>query len=420
MPQRAITKSFVDDVESTGKDVFYWDTREKGFGLKVTAGGAKSYVYQYRLGGREARVQRYRIGAHGSFTPDLARKRAKELMLLVRSNVDPAQAEKVQRRQRVDLAFDVFAELFIKDFLVSQWRGGATNATHYLRKYAIPHFGRQALPEIKRSDISAMLSKINSVASRRNTFAVVRRLFRWAVGRGDLETSPVRDMEVPAAPPHRDRVLTNVELAYVWHAAAGLGYPFGPFVRLLILTGQRRTEVAGLNWTEVNRAERVWTLPSARSKNSKPHRVPLSDAVITVLDELAQTQSGGTKDCSPTWPRKGLVFTTRNSGHITGYTKAKRRLDERVSQLTLDDQPHDEGGSTFAEPWRFHDLRRTMATGMQRLKVRLEVTEACLNHTSGSRAGIVGVYQTHDYGQEKREALDLWAAEVCRMVGIAT
>lgn len=421
MPQRAITKAFVDEVRPTGKDAFYWDVREKGFGLKVAAGGAKSYVYQYRLGGREAPTRRYTIGRHGSpYTPDTARKRARELMLLVEANIDPMQAERRQRRERVELAFSSYVELFIAQYLRPQWRGGGGNAEGYLRRNAIPHFGRQALTEIDRADIAAMVAKIESVASRRNTFAVLRKLFRWAVGRGDLDASPMRDMDVPQAPPHRERALTDKELSLVWHGADALGYPFGPMVTLLILTGQRRAEVAGLRWEEVDQARREWVLPAARSKNDKMHLVPLSVRAVAVLDDVARETGGISTDAAVVWPRKGLIFTSTGTTPVSGYSGAKRRLDRAVNELVeklAADKPDD--GWSEPEAWRLHDLRRTLATGMQRLKVRLEVTEGVLNHTSGSRAGIVKVYQVHEYAEEKREALDIWDDQMGRIIALA-
>jgi integrase len=164
---------------------------------------------------------------------------------------------------------------------------------------------------------------------------------------------------------------------------------FGPIVRMLIVTGQRREEVASLVWEELDRDERLWTLPGARAKNGEPNRVPLNDLAIRVLDEVA----AGT-----TWPKRGKIFPTSTGGPFTAYHKGKLMLDELVSS---------DGGDPV-DHWRLHDLRRTVATGFQRLGVRFEVTEAILNHVGGSRAGVAGIYQRHDWKDEKREALTLW------------
>jgi integrase len=139
-------------------------------------------------------------------------------------------------------------------------------------------------------------------------------------------------------------------------------------------------------------------LPSHRAKNKKPHLVPLSDLAIEILDEVAG---------DPAWPQRGLIFSTNGRTPVSGFSKAKRKLDEYMSLAVA----HDE-----LKAWRIHDLRRTVATGLQRLGVRFEVTEAVLNHLSGSRAGVAGVYQRHDWASEKREALDVWASYVQRVL----
>ncbi|MFD1611500.1 tyrosine-type recombinase/integrase [Sphingomonas tabacisoli] len=164
---------------------------------------------------------------------------------------------------------------------------------------------------------------------------------------------------------------------------------FGPIVRLLIVTGQRREEVSSLAWEELDRTELLWTLPGERAKNGEPNCVPLNALAVAVLDEAAGQDK---------WPRRGRVFATSTGAGFTGYHKGKTKLDALVA---------DDGGGALA-PWQLHHLRRTLATGFQRLGVRFEVTEAILNHIGGSRAGVAGIYQRHDWKKEKREALDLW------------
>jgi integrase len=171
-------------------------------------------------------------------------------------------------------------------------------------------------------------------------------------------------------------------------------------VRLLIVTGQRREEVSSLSWEELEQHERMWTLPGDRAKNGEPNRVPLNELAVAVLDAVAGKS---------TWPRRGKVFSTSTGGGFTGYHKGKEKLDRMVAE---------DGGDPIA-PWRLHDLRRTLATGFQRLGVRFEVTEAVLNHVGGSRAGVAGIYQRHDWKAEKREALDLWNNHVVSILAKA-
>jgi integrase len=195
-------------------------------------------------------------------------------------------------------------------------------------------------------------------------------------------------------------VLSDDEVAGLWRSAPALGRCFEGFFKLLLLTGQRREEVAGLEWSELNRSAREWWLPRYRTKNAKEQLVPLSNPAIEVLDFIA----GGVS-----WPKAGLVFTTTGRTPISGFSKAKARLDAMLAS----EMP----SPTGSNPWRAHDIRRTLATGLQRLGVRFEVTEAVLNHVSGSRSGVAGVYQRYDWAEEKRDALDNWGSYVLKLVG---
>jgi integrase len=392
MPTAHLSKSTIVAVRSAGRDVFLWDDELHGFGLRTTPSGSQSYVLQYRMGGREAPSRRYTIGKHGSpWTPQTARKEAERLLIMVRQGIDPAQAQHERRRQALDLAFNSYVESFIELYLKKRWKQWTLGAG-VLRREAVPVLGRKPLPAIRRSDLSLISDRLQDrPAIARMTYATLRKLFRWAVSRGDLERSALEGMDAPPPLPARDRVLTDEEVAIIWRGCEELGFPFGPLHRLLLWTGQRREEVASLAWVELNRRERLWTLPSARAKNKKPHLVPLNRPAIELLDDLA----GGAD-----WPKTGLVFSTNGKSAPSGFSKAKRRLDDYIRNASGDD---------IVEPWRVHDIRRTVATGLQRLGVRFEVTEAILNHSSGARGGIAGVYQRHDWAGEKRLALDEWA-----------
>jgi integrase len=198
------------------------------------------------------------------------------------------------------------------------------------------------------------------------------------------------DVEVPPRP---ERVAEHEhdgdhELALIWRAADATDYPFGPFTKLLMLTGQRREEIAGMRWSELDPDLTTWTLPRERTKNAEPHQVPIVPWARTILAGL------------PRMVGSDLVFTTTGRTSISGFSRAKTTLDAAVTKLN--------GGVPIA-PWRIHDLRRTMATGMARLGVQLPVVEKLLNHISGSFAGVAGIYQRHDFADEKRQALEAWA-----------
>lgn len=402
MPTARITKSAVDAIEASTHDVFLWDDELKGLGLRTTPTGAKSYVFQYRMGGREAPSRRYTIGRHGSpWTPQTARKEAERVAIMVRQGIDPVQAEHERRRQAIDLAFEAYVESFVDLYLKKRWKQWSLGAG-VLRREAVPVLRRKPLPAIKRADLSQIWDRLQDrPAIARLTHATLRKLFRWAVSRGDLDRSPLEGVEAPPAVPARERVLSDDEVVVIWRGCDELGFPFGGLYRLLLLTGQRRDEVASLDWREVDRRERMWTLPSSRSKNKKPHLVPLSGLAIEILDEMA----GGRE-----WPQSGLIFSTTGKTAPSGFSKAKRKLDDYL--ILAMDRPQDS--------WRIHDMRRTVATGLQRLGVRFEVTEAVLNHVSGARGGIAGVYQRHDWQEEKRAALDAWASHIAGIIDGST
>ena len=399
MPTARITKTVVDGLAAGGKDRFVWDDELRGFGLRVTGSGAKSYVLQYRMGGREASSRRYTIGKHGSpWTPQTARKEAERLMILVRQGTDPVQADHERRRQAVDLAFDAYVEDFVDLYLKKRWKQWSLGAG-VLKREVVPVLLKKPLPLIKRADLTAVWDRTQDrPAIARLTHATLRKLFRWAVSRGDIDRSPLEGIEAPPPVAARERVLSDDELAMIWAGCEELEHPFAGLIRLLLVTGQRRDEVASLDWSELQRGTCMWQLPSTRAKNGKPHLIPLSSLAISVLDGIA-----GKKE----WPSRGFVFSTTGKTPVSGFSKAKRRLDAYICRAL--------GEKAAAEPWRLHDLRRTLATGLQRLKVRFEVTEAVLNHVSGSRSGIAGVYQRHDWKKEKAAALAAWGAHLRRI-----
>ena len=220
-------------------------------------------------------------------------------------------------------------------------------------------------------------------------FSVVRKFFNWCVARDLLPASPCAGVLLPTAERPRDRVLSDDELRDVWQAAGEIGGPFAALIKLLILTGQRRTEVAQMEWSEIDLSARLWRLPPERVKTGEPHEVPLSEPAVAILAAL---------------PRIGDQFTLthRGTSPATAYAEGKARLNALLP--------------AGMPAWTLHDLRRTVATGMARLGVNLAVTEKVLNHRSGSFAGIVGVYQRHNFSDEKRDALERWGAHVADLV----
>ncbi len=424
MAKANLSKRTVDAAEAGAKPYLVWDEKLSGFGLKVTPAGGKVYVYQYRLAipgkAEETTPARYTIGKHGNLTPDQARKRAQDLAALVAQGIDPRELEADNRaakeeakrkaaekaRLESDLAFSRMADLWLAAYEHEMGRRPSSVADAHLvvKNHLKPALADKPMPHITRADLQPIIDvvSVEKKATRRNIHAYASSLFGWAVKRGDIPRNPLADMAKPPAPKARDRVLADDELVQVWTAAAVMSKPWGPFYRIAILTGQRREEVAALRWAELDRGAKEWTIPAARAKNGNVHLVPLSDAVVAELDALA----GG-----DVWPKSGFVLTTTGRSPISGFSKAKKALDAKVAEL----RQKATGARVDVEgmpAWRVHDLRRTTATGLQRLGVRFEVTEAALNHVSGSKGGVAGIYQRHDWKDEKRAALDAWARHV--------
>jgi integrase len=236
-------------------------------------------------------------------------------------------------------------------------------------------------------------------------------MMNWAVGRGDIVTNPMAGMTRPPAVTSRDRVLDDAELATIWKAAGKLRHPLRAFYRVLMLTGQRREEVAGMNWGELDRPNAVWTLPADRTKNGVTHIVPLAPAVLNELDLLSLVWQERHQVAGPNqahWPKLGPVMSFHGDVSLSCFSQAKKFLDVEVER--------DLNGGLLLQKWRVHDLRRTMATGFQRLGVRFEVTEAALNHVGGSKSGVAGIYQRYDWRDEKRVAFEKWALHILALI----
>jgi hypothetical protein len=411
-----ITKRNVDAAPvPASNDAYFWDTELKGFGLRVTPKGVRSYVVQYRLPGRPAR--RMTIGIHGSpWTPERARGRAEEILFDVKRGDDPAHAAKKRARAAVDLEFSRYVETFTDNYLKLEWKDSWADAKRQLELHVVPHLKGRPLPEIERHEVAKVIQRLKDrTALARNTHAVLRKLFAWAVDQGDLTTSPI-----PAAPPlvkARKRVLTPDEMVAAWQASYKLARPMGQFIRMLFATLQRRSEVAGLPWGELSKTTSIWRQHGDRVKNDEDHLVPLNELALEVLVDMA----AGAEH----WLRKGLVFTTTGETPISGFSKVKAKLDREMLPILqkLADKRADALGEprelVFLPPWRLHDIRRSGTTQMQALGVPIEVTEKVINHRSGETAGIRGVYNLHAYTDEKREALAKWGEFLRRLISDA-
>jgi integrase len=368
------------------KDVLVFDDEQRGLGVRVTAGGGKSYLAQYSFAGAKRRVP---LGSCSAIALADARLAARRIVGEIAAGKDPAAERKAAalEARRDALTLDGLIEQWAKLHLASKRANYSTAAISALRRSFAKRLDAPA-GDLDRAAVVRVLDDLAKAGRKAMAGATARygsALYGWAIRRGTLSANPFQ--HVPVAPTgQRDRVLSADEIRRVFAATEGPG-AFNAIVRALLLTGQRREEVSGLAWAEIDEDLSGWTLPAVRAKNDKPHFIPLSAQVQALL--RAQPRLNGAS----------LVFPGEQ-GVFSGWSKAKARLDQRSGVVG----------------WTLHDLRRTMATGLQRLGVRLEVTEALLNHVSGSRAGIVGVYQRHSWADEKRAALDAWGAHVAGIV----
>lgn len=434
MATASITKRTVDGAKAGERDQFIWDNEVRGFGLKVTPAGGRVYIYQYRIArpGEAERTpaKRYTIGKHGNLTPEQARKRAKALAAMVDQGIDPRQRDldeiaakdEAKRREQAterlhnEMTLGKMAVVWLDHYENEKDRrpSSVRMAKMVVNNHLKPALQDKPLPHISRVDLQPVIDAIPSKqrGMRRSVFAYASVFFNWAVKRGDIDTNPLAGMAKPEAPKARDRVLSDDELLEVWKASQKLGEPFGPFFRLLILTGQRRSEVAGMGWTELDRSAATWVIPPDRAKNGVAHIVPLSSDVLAELDRLARIgQRDEDGHAIEAWPKTGFVLTTTGRTPVSGITKAKRALNDKIAEAN-------EG--VGLAPWRIHDLRRTQATGFQRLGVRFEVTEAVQNRIDGAKGGVAGIYQRHDWKEEKRSALDTWARHLAALEKLVT
>jgi integrase len=393
---RALTKQIVEKAPPG----FTWDSRVPGFGVRVLASGRRSYVHQYRA--KSGKQRRTVLGVHGAITVEQARDMARDLYEAVRRGGDPVE----ERRQAANRSRDT-VEAVIDEFMRRHMEGRKRSGT-YIRdtrarfdKYVLPRWRGRDIRAITRRDVIDLLDAIvdeGKPLTANRTLTAVRKLFNWALQRGIVDASPVASVQHPAEETKRERTLTPDELMGVWAAAGELGYPFGSFFRIALLTGQRRDEVASMRWQDVDETEGIWTLPSDQTKPGRAHIVPLSPLALEIMAGLRERRGDGPY----------IFSTTGGERPISGYSKAKTRLDAAITRL------REEDGLPALAPWRIHDLRRTVGTGLGRLGVSRFVIARVLNHADRT---VTGIYDRHEYLAEKRRALNAWAAEIGRIIG---
>jgi integrase len=355
----------------------------KGFGLRLREGGSRTWIYQYRIGSKQRRMV---LGSAKSVPLSVARENAGRLEAKVKLGGDPAMDKETARRS-ADETFGVLVEQYLAA-RQSKWRPNTEREVRrHLTKYA-KSLHRFPIAAVSQKNISDLLDNLNGDATRNRVRANLSTFFSWTIKKGiDLPRGNVASYTEKQKENSRTRVLSDNELRTIWRACRDDA--FGAIVKLLLLTGQRKSEIGFLRWDEVH--DEQIALPAARTKNKRDHVVPLSDDAKAILDKFRV--DGRTH-----------VFGRYDTG-FGGWNTAKLELDARIAKA----------GKPL-EHWTLYDLRRTAARRMADLGVQPHIVEAVLNHVSGHKAGVAGIYNRARYDKEKRAALNLWAEHVMALV----
>jgi integrase len=355
------------------------DTERPGLRVVVFPTGRKSFIFRYSFGSEYRKLTLGQVGVMTLAQAISARREAADALVAGR---DPS----AERAPKHDDDATVTAHVAnYKKARAPDWTGATASLAAAELEFVIDAVGSKPIRDVTRKDCQRIIDAAldRGPAAQVATWKWVRAFFTWCYEHDDIPANPTELIARPREDTRRDRVLTDAELRKVWRAAADAGGPPGALVKLLILTGLRRTEATHLQWSEVG--DKAITLSGSRTKNGSPHTVPITPAIRRVLDAL---------------PHTGKYVVTGADQGLGGHSKAKLAIKDGCDH------------------WTYHDLRRTFATGLARLGVPLAVTEICLNHKSGTRANpLVEIYQRHDYAAEVVVAFKKWSAYVETLVG---
>jgi len=398
------------------KDRLVFDDTLPGLAVRITAAGGKSFLAQYTVAGQRRRVP---IGRWGAVTLKAARQAAKGILGDVAKGQDVAAVRSAKREK---LKADAAADKLTLDALLGKWSdlALAQRKASYRReavravRLAFPgHLDRRADALTREDAVAALdaLARAGKVAMPGRTAAYGRACYAWAGKRGMVAGNPFVALPIPSGNVSRDRVLTDAEVGLIWRAAAALGHPFGPLVQLLLLTAQRREEVAGMGWSELSEDRATWTIPKERAKNGKAHVVHLAPAARAILADVPRFV-WATPDGTEQPPPPDLVFTTTGRTPVSGFSGAKEQLDALIAKARAETVGAGKDVPPALPPWRMHDFRRTAVTWMAGNGVAPHVADRLLNHVQGTISGVAAVYQRQQFLAERKAALEAWAGFV--------
>jgi integrase len=398
-----ISKSFINALVKQGAPdqvTYHWDDKLTGFAVRHMPSGLITYLFRYRAGkGREAPIRKVALGRHGTkLTPDQARTAAEAMNAKVTMARDPvaevkahvAQAKVAKQRAKDDVAksYPAVLDTFAARHL-STIRTGA-EVERAMRRHTLPRWQAKQADRISKADVIALIDDVSDDASphaARLLRAYLSKLFTWCEQRDLVAVNPIRGTAKPVEATQRDRVLSDVEMEALWATFEAMPYPWSHFLKVLLLTAQRRDEVASMRWDDLNLGAGVWTIARESTKADRSHEVPLSPAVIEVLSSIERFGDH--------------VFTTNGRSWIQGFSPLKKRIDASMAEILAVRTPQSKVGH-----WVLHDLRRTAATYMGRNGVQRDAITLTLNH---SLPGITAIYDRAGRLPEKRHALDTWA-----------
>jgi integrase len=355
-----------------------WDAAIPNLGLRISERRLKTWMMVYRVNGKQ---RRQNLGRYPTMGLADARRAAQDILEKSQSGVDVV-LEKAAAKHRINTEkFQDVAAEFIERYAKPKnkhWKGTAD----YFDRVIIPRWKDRPIASIKKAEVHALLDTYmregKPIAANR-CLAAIRKLFNWCVERGILELSPCHGIRSPGKENSRDRVLEPAEIAAIWQAADKVGWPFHNYIKVLMLVGQRRTEVASMEWKHIDFENKLWTLPRENTKAKRQHTVPLTDTVIALIQQQP--------------PLGTFVFTTKGDRPISGFTKMKKRLLEKAG---LEDN------------WCLHDFRRTVASSAAQNGTSVHVISQLLNHSPGSISGVTAIYNRYRYLPEMRIALSKW------------
>lgn len=390
MPRKNLTARFVETVKvETRTDI--WDDMIKGLVLRVSPTGVKAWSVVYTRESDGSR-QRVTIGQFPAVGLEKARAKALATLTDISNGGDPATKKKIRREA---MTVRELGAAFIEQYAKREKRTWAEDQ-RILNVEVYPAIGDMKAMMTRRRDwLDVIDSKVDAgrAGQGRKVMSMIRKMLNWAVEKDLLEANPIAGVKAPGKPGRKDRFLKTAEIKSVWAALehAALLDVTKDVLRLLLLTGQRSGEVCGMVRGEIDPDAGVWTIPANRTKNGEAHVVHLSDAALAIVRGALDRA-----DEEKTAPLFSRVSKPIHPGGIAHAVKNELQL--------------------FEEPWTPHDLRRTVATGMAEIGVEPHIVEAVLNHVSGFKGGVAGVYNRATYEPQKQAALDKWARQVERVI----